>query len=102
MREAAMTIVAVTLLSMMILLCLLTWGLIRAVSKSRGTLIIESKAVAILIRFFFHVEYRPSDQAGPAPGITQKSLPVELPAGSPDETSVSGADLRNGGDGDVI
>jgi hypothetical protein len=91
-----MMIVAVTLLTMMTLLCLLAWGLIRTVSKSSGKLVIDSKAVAILFRFVFHVEYHPSEQPSPAPEITQESLPVELPAAPPDDASISNTELRDG------
>lgn len=62
-------VVAVTLLSMAVLFCLLTWGLIRIVSRDRGTLVIESKAVATLFKWFIHVEYQSSDRSSLVPGI---------------------------------
>src|SRR5690348_6676840 len=64
-----MMIVAVTLLSVItVLLCLLAWGLIRIASKNRGTVIIDSKTVAILFQQIFHIEYHPSGElAAPPP-----------------------------------
>ncbi len=90
-------VVAVTLLSMMILLCLLTWGLIRIVSRDRGTLVIDLKAVATLFRCFFHVEYRPSGRPDLAPESVDRTGSVELPVNSLDDASVRGAELQNGG-----
>jgi hypothetical protein len=101
-------VVAVTLLSMMVLLCLLAWGLIRIVSKDRGTLVIESKAVATLFQWFFHVEYRPPDRSGVTPETVDRplssvdSLPsVESPTKSPNDASVNDAEVGNGGDNAV-
>jgi len=93
-------VVAVTLSSMMVLLCLLTWGLIRECSKKGATLIIESKAVATLFNWFIHVEYRPPGQAIQAPESVDQSPSVELLAESSDDASGHGAEFRRGGDAD--
>jgi hypothetical protein len=61
-----MTIVAVTLLSVLALLCLLATGLVWMVIRHSGMLVIESKAVAILFKIFSVLNIAPkADQASP-------------------------------------
>jgi hypothetical protein len=55
-------IVAATLLLAMALFCSLAWGLFRLVKEKDGDIVIESNAVAILLKFGFRIEYRSSGQ----------------------------------------
>jgi hypothetical protein len=96
-----MMIVAVTLLSVLAPLCLLTWGLIRMVIKSRGKLVIESKAVAILLKIAFRVEYHPPNGSGVYSDSTDNPPPVEESIDPPGSTSISDGKSWIGGDDDV-
>jgi hypothetical protein len=96
-----MLIVAVTLLSMTALLSLLAWGLIRMVIKSRGTLVIDSKAVAILFKLGFHVEYRCPDQSALHPETYDQVVSGEPAVNPRSSASGEGAELQGEGGDDV-
>jgi hypothetical protein len=96
-----MMIVAVTLLSVLALLCLLAMGLVWMVIKNSGILVIDTKAVAILFKIFFHVEYRPHDRSSSSTEIVRSSSSNQSSIESPRIASISDAESGIGDDSEV-